>query len=736
MGARSTVWFLYFSIAGMGFAQNDAGPEPIERLSEQSREQRVRTLQERSWDITAQRVTGELLIDGRIDDEAWDLAEPITDFYQRETFEGLPATEPTHAWVLFDDTNLYLAFRAFDSDASRQKARAMFRDENVAGDDAVAVMIDAYNDHRSAVFLATNANGILFDMLQNGQDRTTRNINWDAVWNARGSHTPSGWEVEVVIPFRSLRFEPPEDGSEVVFGIGFKRNLPRKNEETYWPFVSNDSTWYRPAELGHLHGLDDIRSGRSIELKPYALGGASVDAVTNAVDDRQEVGLDVKWGLTTGLTADFTVNTDFAQEEVDVQQINLTRFSLFFPEKRQIFLESERSFQFGVPREADLIFTRRMGLSSTGSIIPILGGARLSGRQGAWNVGIMNMETGSAGDLDVSRENFTVLRLRRDILSRSNIGMLFTNRTDRDGQLNRVYGADLNLYAGQRWSLESYFAVTDDDARENDDSAYAKLEYRADRYGLVYRYLDVGENFSPGIGFVRRTDSKQNRGQVRFSPRPSWRLIRQFNFEGTLDYIPNHRGILETRRWTGEFRTTFESGHQIGVSYVDNYEFLERPFRLRSDVAIAPGGYEFSTAELSFNTFGRSHRRFNASWETGDFWDGERNTVSLGTDYRLNQHVGLSADYSVNWVRLPEAEFTTHLVSSRVQVAFTTDIILMSLIQYNHDTRQLSSNVRFNWIPRPGSDFFIVYNELDEIFGGLGVKNRSLSFKFNYLLAL
>ena len=511
---------------------------------------------------------------------------------------------------------------------------------------------------------------------------------------------------------------------------------PARTRETYWPFVSNDSTWYRPAELGHLHGLEAIRSGRSVELKPYALGGAAIDAVADTVEDRQEFGFDVKWGLTTGLTADFTVNTDFAQEEVDVQQINLTRFSLFFPEKRQVFLESERSFQFGVPREADLIFTRRMGLSSNGSIIPILGGARLSGRQGAWNVGIMNMETGGVDALDVSRENFTVLRLRRDILSRSNVGMLFTNRTGRDGQLNRVYGADLNLYAGQRWSFESYFAASDDALRNNDESAYAKLEYNADRYGLVYRYLDIGENFSPGIGFVRRSDSRQNRGQIRFSPRPSWSLVRQFNFEGTLDYVPNHRGVVETRRWTGEFGTTFEAGHQLGVSYVKSYEFLENPFRLRSDVSIAPGGYDFSNLELRFSTFGRSHRRVNAAFETGGFWNGHRDAMSLGTAYRVNKHVGLSGDYSVNWVRLPEAEFTTHLVSSRVQVAFTTDIILMSLIQYNHDTHRLSSNVRFNWIPRPGSDFFIVYNELDELLGGLGVRNRSLSFKFNYLLAL
>lgn len=359
--------------------------EPIddEALSKLPREERVRLLSRRSWEIRAERVEGSLEIDGSLEDEAWRRAEPVTSFYQRETYEGLPATEPTHVWVLYDETNLYIGVRCFDSVESRPLAKAMFRDENIAADDAVAVMIDAYNDRRSAVFLATNANGMAFDMLQNGDDRTTRNGNWDAVWHARGSQTKLGWEAEVVVPFKTLRFDPPEGEEEIPFGIGFKRNLPRKNEETYWPFVSNDSTWYRPAELGVLRGLQDIRSGRAFEVRPYALGGFDQTPASDLTDARSEFGADAKWGVTTGLTADFTVNTDFAQEEVDVQQINFTRFSLFFPEKRQIFLESERSFLFGVRREADLVFTRRIGLSGSGGIVPLLGGARLSGRQGA-----------------------------------------------------------------------------------------------------------------------------------------------------------------------------------------------------------------------------------------------------------------------------------------------------------------------------------------------------------------
>ena len=482
--------------------------------------------------MTAALVDGALVIDGRVSDAASSRAVPVKSLYQRETFEGLPATEPTHVWVLFDDTNLYIGVRCFDSDPSRPLARSMFRDENIGSDDALAVMIDAYNDRRSAVFLATNANGALFDMLQNGEESSSRNLNWDTVWYSRGSQTENGWEAEIVIPFKSLRFDAPEDGREILFGIGFKRNLPRKNEETYWPFVGNDSTWYRPAELGTLRGLKNIRSGRSVELRPYVLGGLDRTVALDETSTRQEIGADAKWGVTTGLTADFTVNTDFAQEESDVQQINLTRFSLFFPEKRQIFLESERSFIFGVKREADLIFTRRIGLSSSGGIIPILGGARLSGRQGCYNLGIMNMQTDDVLAGTVAAENFTVMRFRRDLFERSNVGVVFTNRQG-GGTYNRVYGAD---HVPRSSMVVRKLLRRNGRAR---DARWRAVGLRQARIsdGSLRRHLplsrsssNIGENFSPGIGFVRRPNSHQNRGVVRFSPRPTTARITAVPF--------------------------------------------------------------------------------------------------------------------------------------------------------------------------------------------------------------
>ncbi|MFQ5791571.1 MAG: DUF5916 domain-containing protein [Acidobacteriota bacterium] len=704
-----------------------------EELIKLSREDRVRRLQRRTWEITAVPVQGDLRIDGRLDDRAWTFAEPVTDFYQRETNEGLPATEGTEARVLFDAKNLYVGFRCYDRDPNRSKARTMFRDENIASDDAVAIMLDTFSDHRSAIFLATNANGILFDMLQNGQTRFTRNINWDTVWTARGSNTPEGWEAEVVIPFKSMRFEPPASGEEVVFGIGFKRNLPRKNEETYWPFVSNDSTWYRPAELGHLRGLRDIHPGRSVEFRPYVLGGVDSDAEIELTHTREEMGLDLRWGITPALTADLTVNTDFAQEEVDIQQINFTRFSLFFPEKRQVFLEGQRMFQFGVPREVDLVFTRRIGLSDGGEIIPILAGARVSGRQGRYSLGAMTMQTDEA--VGIPGENFAVLRLRRDIFNRSTVGALFTSRQG-GGNYNRVFGADVSLYFGESWSVEGFLARVDEPGHQDGEgSAHLRVAYDADRLGFTYRFLDIGESFRPGVGFVRRLDSRKNFLEARYSPRPSSELIRQFHFTAFLSYVTNQSDVPETRRRGGRFRTTFESGEQLTFEYTNHFEFIDQPFRLRPDVVISSGAYDFNAFEARFATFRRRHARLDLRFSTGGFWSGQRDTLSLGANYRINRNIGVSGDYDINWVDLPEGAFTTHLVSSRIQIAFRTNVVLMSLFQYNHDTRFLSSNIRFNWIPKPGTDFFVVYNELDERASPFQVKNRSLTVKLNYLFA-
>lgn len=711
-----------------------------------TREERVRALRARTWEIHAERVREPIEMDGWLDEAAWERARPIGDFYEQETDEGLPSTERTIVRVLYDDENLYFGFyctlgenmdEGHETFARREahegRPRTMFRDENIGSDDAVAIMLDAYNDQRSAIFLATNANGILFDMSQNGQRPDTRNLNWDAVWEARGQMIADGWTAEVRIPFKSLRFRRPLPGQEAVFGVGFKRNIPIKTEEVYWPFVPNDSTWYRPAELGKLRGLEGIQPGRHVEIRPYALGQVNGGGEWTGERDRSDGGLDLKWGVTPGLTADFTWNTDFAQEEVDDLQINFTRFSLRFPEKRQIFLEGQRNFTFSERRDADIVFTRRIGLSDDGHAVPITGGARLSGRQGAYTVGLMGMATGATENSVAER--FTVARVRRDIFSRSTVGAVFTDRSS-DGAFNRVAGLDTSLHFRDAWTFEGIWAqVFEETGQSSTALATGRLDYNDDLLGGTVKFIEIGENFDPGIGFVQRTGMRKTYLQARVSPRPEIPRLRQVHLQASLNNTLNLENVLETRRASLTGRATFESGDEVSVEVTDQYEFTTYDYSI-SDVVVPAGEYPFRRMQFSLNTYRRRYASVRASYEFGGFWGGTRDLWSLSGNYRINKNFGLRGNYAYNRIRLPRGDLDTHLVSTRMQLAFRNDLILLGLFQYNNTTGDLASNVRFNWIPKPGTDFFLVYTEVDEWSDVFFVRNRSLSVKLNYLFRI
>lgn len=710
---------------------------------------RIQALAKQTWEVDAVHALGEIDVDGRFEEPEWAQAKPISDFYQRERHEGEPATEKTEVRVLFDDEALYVGFTCFDSDMTKSTARAMFRDESGGADDLVAVMLDAFHDHRTAIQFVTNSNGLMEDLFQNGENERTRNHDWDTVWYSRGTRNDKFWTAEVRIPFKSLRFERPPAGQPLIFGIGLKRNIPRKNEEVYWPFVPNDSSWYRPAELGHVVGLasESVRPGRNLEILPYALGATERTRIALTRDrERATGGLDVKWGVTPGLTADFSINTDFAQEEVDTQQINFTRFSLFFPEKRQFFLEGQRAFTIGVPGEAPLVFTRRIGLSSAGDVIPIAAGARVSGREGLWSIGAMDIETRKTATTPA--ENFAVLRARRDFGRRSGVGFLLTNREGGD-VFNRVAAVDATFNVN-RWTAEGFAAgvsepsavrhkrnpgrPTSDDAARN-LGHHLRLAYDSDKFGATLRRLDLDENFQPGVGYVQRPGSEQHFGSFRWSPRRKG-IVRQFHLEPRLNYITNQARELDTRDATFRASADFDTGDQLAIEYSGSREVLTQNFKLRSDVTIAPGSYDTGEWTLQVNTFRRRHLRGNFTARTGTFWNGERDVLSGDVTWRFSKHVGVQTRYEFNRVDLPAKAFKTHLVSGRVDVAFRTDVVLLSLVQYNSDNKQLSANIRFNWIPKPGTDFFIVYNDLDRTRLKSGARDRSLTAKLSYRFAL
>lgn len=722
----SLVWLF---AAAPSSAQGEA---PASAETAQEKQARVRALASREWVVTARKAQAPIVVDGHLDEPDWRAAVPIDEFYQRERNEGLESTERTEVRVLYDEANLYIAFSCFDRDMKRSIARAMFRDENQGSDDIISIMLDAFHDHRSAIQFVTNRNGAMEDLFQNGETLESRNHDWDTVWLSRGSEDERAWYVELEIPFKSLRFELPKGETPLVFGAGFKRNIPRKNEEVYWPFVPNDSSWYRPSELGHIHGLSGARPGRNLEILPYALAGTQKPRFA-ARTDRGEVGLDAKWGVTPGLTADFTVNTDFAQEEVDSLQINFTRFSLVFPEKRQFFLEGQRQFQFGLAGEDDLVFTRRIGLSDRGDPVPILGGARLSGRKGAWSLGFMDLQTEKTGV--IPGENFAVARVRRDLFKRSQLGAVFTNRQG-GGKFNRVAGVDARLAAG-KWFAESFAArVFDGSGRTGRNSAFVRAGYEADRYAALYRLLIAQENFRPGLGFVQRPGDTQHRFEGRFSPRSRGKVVRRYGVQPSFTRITDADGVLSTRDGKLLSFAEFESGDTARFELTDSREALRSVFRLREDVTISPGSYDTTQWKFEIETFRRRQWKGTASYQQGGFFDGTRKTLSLTPSWRFSKHVGASGSYSANWIDLPGKEYITHLVSGRLDLAFTTDLVVLSLLQYNSDTKQFSKNIRLNWIPKQGTDLFIVYNETDQSRRTAGALDRSLTVKLAYRFAL
>lgn len=712
-------------------AAQDAPP------AETTRDERVRELSGRTWDVHATRVRGTFTFDGHVNDEVWQRAAVIADFYQNERNEGLPGTERTEVRVAYDDERLYIGWICFDSEPEKVRANAIFRDESGGSDDIVSVMLDAYHGHRTAIQFVSNANGLMQDLLQSGENERTRNQDFNAVWEAKGQFTERGYEVEMAIPFRSLRFDPPHEGEEAVFGIGFKRNIPRKNEDVMWPFVPNDSSWYRPAELGHVRGMTDIRPGRNVQLRPYLLGGGLRDfkGGGDGPDWKRDAGLDAKWGVTTGLTADLTINTDFAQEEADVQQINLTRFSLSFPEKRQFFLEGQQAFQFGNRGEADLVFTRRIGLTGGGEVVPILAGARLSGRQGRTTIGAMNIQT---GDHDAAQpgQNFSVLRLSRDLGGRSSVGALFTN-VQGDGTFNRVAGVDGSFYFKNVWFIDGWFAAMNASAADAGGHAgYGRVAYDADRLGASYAVLDVGDAFRPGVGFIRRRDVRSHRSNVRWSPRPDSRFVRQYHFTGGFSYTTDQRSVLESRDRNVNARAEFESGDSVSVKVGQSYEFISSSFPIQGRTVPA-GVYRATGWDVDFNSFRRRPYSLMLSVSSSDFWTGDRQTLTTRVSHRFNSHVGVSGSYDVNWIDLAGDAFTTHLASARLQLAFRNDLALFSLLQWNTSSRQLAANVRLHWIPRLGSDVFLVYSETDDRPQSRFLpRNRSLVAKINYLFQL
>ncbi len=571
----------------------------------------------------------------------------------------------------------------------------------------------------------------------------------------------------MVIPFKSLRFK---NAGPQVWGFNLRRNVKWKNETSSLAPISaarGGLALFQFSEAATLVGVEVPGSNRNLELKPYALPSLTTDQkadepFSNNLD--AEFGFDAKYGLTRGLIGDFTYNTDFAQVEEDAQQVNLTRFSLLFPEKREFFLEGQSIFAFGggsvrARRGGGgggrgggggggltpiMFFSRRIGLTEEGED-PIRVGGRVTGRAGPFLIGALNIQTrGVEENPLIPATNFSVLRVKRDILRRSDVGVIATYRntslTEEAGS-NGVFGIDGNFGFFQNLQLNTYYAISrttldQGGTTAGDDSTYTgKLNYTGDRYGLVVEHLYVGENFQPELGFLRREAFRRNYVLGRFSPRPrSIEWIRRLTWQVDFDRITDTGGRLETRTLQGQFRVNFENSDRARVAYNETFEFLPEEFEISDDVILPVGEYRFRDFNVSYTLGAQRPLPSTISYRKGSFWSGDRDTLNFNGRIELSTKFSLEPRVSLNWVNLPEGDFSTRLFSTRVNFTFSPRMALGSFIQYNSRSDSLTSSVRFRWEFEPGSDLFVVYSEgREDLSLDRFLANRSLAVKFTKL---
>ena len=706
--------------------------------------------------LRAVKITDKITIDGRLDELVWADAPRATEFVQREPDEGESISERTEVRVLYDSDNIYFGVVAMDSQAGRVIISELKKDFTVETGDSIQIVLDTFHDERNAYEFIVNAAGAKWDAQIANEGRDV-NQSWDGVWFVKTRIGDDGWTAEIAIPFRTLKF--PRAPVQT-WGMNFQRTIRRHNEESLWAPVPRIYTVQRVSLAGTLEGLEGIEPGSNIKIKPYLVSSLGQNGVAKSHEYNIDGGFDVKYGITTGLTWDFTYNTDFSQVEADEQQINLSRYSLLFPEKRDFFLENSGIFQFGVPNATlntgttgqsiftllnprpnairnDLMqfFSRTIGLSDSGDAIPILGGSRLTGSVGRYQVGFLDIQQRESGSTHAT--NFFVGRVRRNVLANSDIGFMVTNKEVNNSSLyNRTVGADANFRFGQSVSLNGFLAKTSTPGLSGKDLAgRMAMQYLDKVWQFSGTYTVIQKNYHNEMGFIPRVGIQRFASVAAYTWRPQrWRrFLRDMRPHWQVDYVPDATGRIQTKYSDFHHQIDFQNGAEIELGRNPSYEYLAQPFKI-SNVAVTPRDYKFNEYFILGNTDLSRRLSANGRFSTGRFYSGYKHSYLGGAAFRFNYKLTTSVQYTRNNISLVEGRVKQDLLAARVNYGFTTTMFLNALIQYNSDSRQWSSNVRFNIIHRPLSDIFIVYNERrDSITGNL--VDRALIGKVTYMIS-
>ena len=720
--------------------------------------------------LTVGRLTDDMpapVIDGRVDEAVWATVEPYASFTQQDPVEGAPATERTEVRLLMGRGHLYIAIVCYDSEPSRIIVAQARRDAPLNDVDSVIIVLDTFNDSQNAFVFGTTPTGIEYDGQVAGEGQTSGlqarqggagsqrggisafNANWDGDWTVQSRMTERGWEAEMAIPLRTLRYRT---GSDQTWGFNVMRNIRHKNEQVYLAPIPRGFDIYRVSMAAKLTGLD-LPGRRDIRLIPYVLGSANKDftRATGHVDRSAAFGADFKWGIRPNLTLDATINTDFAQVEADEEQVNLTRFDLFFPEKRPFFLENASTFQFGQPQAIDLFFSRRIGLSASGTPIDILAGTRLSGKVGAWNVGLLNVQTDDAMDADGravgAANNVSVVRAQREV-GRSSFGAVAVNRQATgsqagSGNWNRAFGVDGNWQASRNQRLSAFLARTDSPGDTGHDYAgRAFYNFTNNVWQLSGGVSQVGERFNPEVGFLPRRGYRRPELRAFYQPQPQrYPWIRRVSPHVSYSAYYDLDGALQSSRaHIHPLEIQPARGGRFGWYFELERDNPMRPFQVYNrdgrQVVIPVGDYSWVQHAFEYQHDPSAVATGTVRYRIGEYYDGDITALELTANLRLGSRVAASAAWTRQDITLPYGDFVAHLVPIKASYAFTPLASLQALLQYNSQTAQFSSNVRLALLDRSGTGLFLVYNDRRDTssFTPIETLGRSFVVKYTRLL--
>ncbi|HBZ24975.1 MAG TPA: hypothetical protein DEO54_01880 [Rikenellaceae bacterium] len=666
--------------------------------------------------LKAARVAEPIHIDGDLKKGVWQSAFPITNFTQREPSEGGQPTEQTKVAVLYDTHNIYFGVWCFDSEPGRISAKEMSRDFNWSGDDDIEIMISPFNDNRNGYLFITNPNGAMADVWLGG-DGGRFNKDWNGVWDVRVTRDQNGWYAEFAIPFSTLKFKRD---SVQKWSVNFERNIRRKNEQVRWQGWSRSYSIDNISQSGKLEGIRDIKQKDRVEITPYITTGKEREyGFTNSAF---KIGGEINYDISPTMKLNFTLNTDFAQVESDRREVNLSRFSIYYPEKRQFFLEGSSYFDMSVS-SARLFYSRRIGIEEE-SVIPIIGGGRLFGKIGKTSIGIMNLQT--AALKGISSSNSSIIRIKQDIFEESGIGFISTQKFS-NGKYSATYGTDFTYktskFLGDKNLMAGFSgAITLDNpgqesAKNKDNATYHFfLFYPNDIWSFNAGINTIQENFNPTLGFVNRSNFKRIYSELEFEPRfkkmPSY--IRSFSFQlYDLEYFINDKtGFAETFSLdVRPFGINFSSGDYFGLNYEFTQDNPHEDFPLIDGVVIPKGQYNDNNFSAEFHSFDGRNLNAGVEFEAGSFYTGKRSNIEMYLNLSLNRHLSLGLDWSHNTLDLPQGDFKVNEFGGRVNYALNPKLNSSLFAQWNNEDDEVILNYRINWIPKIGSFFYFVVNQ-------------------------